>query len=98
MNLSGEPDEASTYNQSLPPTAIDSSRLYFNRIPKAAGTSMLNILHLLAERNNFTHESSSVYNMRTLTEDQQRALAMNVFNSTPPASFDRHVHFINFNL
>lgn len=84
--------------QSLPPLVVDPTRLYFNRIPKAASTSMLNIMHALSTKNNFTHTSSSVYNMRSLSEDQQIELASSVFNSSPPASFDRHVHFVNFNL
>lgn len=59
---------------------------------------MLNILHALSAGNNFTHKSSSIYNMRTLTEEQQKELATSVVESEAPVSFDRHVHFVNFNL
>ncbi|XP_018497330.1 uronyl 2-sulfotransferase [Galendromus occidentalis] len=90
-------DGSEILNQSLPPLAIDSSRLYFNRIPKAASTSMLNILHALSAKNNFTHKSSSVYNMRILTSEQQNELAASVVESEAPVTFDRHVHFVNFN-
>ncbi|XP_022645423.1 uronyl 2-sulfotransferase-like [Varroa destructor] len=86
------------YNQTIPPLLLDPLRLYYNRIPKTAGTTMLSILHRLAERNHFSHYSSVVYNRRNLTDREQLELVLNVTKAVPPASFDRHVHFVNFNL
>lgn len=82
----------------MPPVLLDSLRLYYNRIPKAAGTTMVTILHRLAARNNFSHHSSGVYNRRHLTDSEQLELVSDVMNAVPPVTFDRHVHFVNFNM
>ncbi|OQR74473.1 uronyl 2-sulfotransferase-like [Tropilaelaps mercedesae] len=94
----GYPSEAFVYDQTMSPPLLDQRRLYYNRVPKAAGTTMLTVLHRLAERNNFSHHSSDIYNRRNISYQEQLELVMDVTNTTPPASFDRHLHFVNFNL
>lgn len=52
-------------------------RLYYNRIPKCASTTLISLLKDLRPLNKFTHISSPIYDQKYLDPQQQVSLQFN---------------------
>lgn len=59
------PDAPAEEHKDLPPI------LFFNRVPKCGGTTLITLLKQLGQVNNFTHESSRLYDKKLITVDEQ---------------------------
>ncbi|RWS02414.1 uronyl 2-sulfotransferase-like isoform X1 [Dinothrombium tinctorium] len=71
-------------------------RVYYNRVPKCGSSTLYQLMQMLSKVNGFTHFNSKIYNERMLNKHEQKRLVAEVMISPTPASFDRHIFFINF--
>lgn len=90
-NCLDESDYAS-YNE----LELDTQRLFYNRVPKCASTTLYTVMRKLATTNKFVHHNSKVYDKKIMTEDEQNRFVQNITSTPAPCSFDRHVFFVNF--
>ncbi|CAL4119977.1 unnamed protein product, partial [Meganyctiphanes norvegica] len=78
-------------NVTSPKTRI----LMYNRIPKTGSTTLIKILHQLADLNNFHHLHSRDYTNQNMSDADQQELPKKLVRipTKSPFSFDRHFFF-----
>ena len=77
---------------------VHAQLVFYNRVPKAGSTSMLEIIRVAASTNRFAHDHSADYSHYELNSTERKALVSKLLSRTPfgPRTFDRHVYYIDF--
>ncbi|XP_017555189.1 uronyl 2-sulfotransferase isoform X1 [Pygocentrus nattereri] len=72
------------------------SKVVYNRVGKCGSRTIVLLLRILAERNQFTLISSDIHNKTRLSKHEQMDLMINISTVPQPFLYTRHVHFLNF--
>lgn len=72
------------------------SQVVYNRVGKCGSRTVVILLRLLAEKNQFNLVSADIHNKTRLTKHEQVDLMKNISNFPQPFLYTRHVHFLNF--
>ncbi|EDQ91213.1 uncharacterized protein MONBRDRAFT_15088 [Monosiga brevicollis MX1] len=80
--------------------ALNPHSVFYNRVPKAASTSLKTLASQRAHKNGYIHISSTVYNDRGFFEtDQEEANVQRIqaiFDQYDKVLYDQHIRFLNF--
>ncbi|XP_070576835.1 uronyl 2-sulfotransferase-like [Ptychodera flava] len=74
------------------------TRIIYNRVDKSGSRSLLYTFRRLRVENGFIHNQSRIYLKPNLTLSEQRDLVAEVQSLRPPFIFDRHLHYVDFNI
>uniref|UniRef100_UPI00358DED7B uronyl 2-sulfotransferase isoform X2 n=1 Tax=Myxine glutinosa TaxID=7769 RepID=UPI00358DED7B len=73
------------------------SQVVYNRVGKCGSRTLVQLMRILAEKNDFTFATSNVHNKTRLPHVEQAELMKNISALKKPFLYTRHVHFLDFN-
>lgn len=85
-------DEWSSFDE----VKLDRQRIFYNRVPKCASTTLYTLMRKLSIMNNYVHYNSKVYDKKMISEEEQSRFVHHIKSTAPPCTFDRHIFFVNF--
>ncbi|MBN3271658.1 UST sulfotransferase, partial [Polyodon spathula] len=72
------------------------SQVVYNRVGKCGSRTVVLLLRILSERQDFNLVASDIHNKTRLTKHEQADLVKNISTIPQPFLYTRHVHFLNF--